>query len=219
MNIEEMAREMQREFAGVGRDLFLSGAVTSHGGNLSQSDGETIWITRTGSQLGRLEEGDVIATSWEPGDTDQNCSSELVVHRAIYHAMLRRCKKAGEPFGTKAILHAHTLHTTLRSMYLDKLQPLDSECKLLIPHPVHVVRPATSIGSREAAQMLARIVEGGQNIGVIAGHGPFAVGNSLPGALQAVSALEHSCALWDLVDQKTAAGWPIPPYAQNTSAH
>lgn len=208
---------MRRAFVDVGRDLFLSGAITSHGGNLSQSDGSTIWITRTGSQLGRLEEGDVIATTWEPSDADRNCSSELVVHRAIYHAMARRCEATGEKFGTRAILHAHTLHTTLRSMYFDELAPLDSECKLLIPHNVQVVRPATSIGSTEAAQLLAGIVESGQAIGVIGGHGPFAIAASLPGALQIVSALEHSCALWDLVDQKTSAGWDLPAYARPAS--
>ncbi len=200
---------MLSDFANVGRDLFLSGAITSHGGNLSQSDGKTIWITRTGSQLGRLKEGDVIATTWEPSELDNNCSSELVVHRELYHAWARRCESAGAAFGKRAILHAHTLHTTLRSMYLEELEPLDSECKLLIPYAVQVVRPKESIGSSEAGKMLANLIERKQGIGVIAGHGPFAISESLAGALQIVSALEHTCELWDLVDQKSALGWKL----------
>ena len=42
-----MDQQMEEMFKEVGRDLFLSGAITSHGGNLSVSDGESIWITRT----------------------------------------------------------------------------------------------------------------------------------------------------------------------------
>ena len=200
---------MLEDFVNVGRDLFLSRAITSHGGNLSQSNGETIWITRTGSQLGRLQDGDVIATTWEPSELDNNCSSELVVHREMYHAWARHCNARGAAFGKRAILHAHTLHTTLRSMYLDELLPLDSECKLLIPYAVQVVRPKDSIGSSQAAQMLASLIKDGQNIGVIAGHGPFAIGECLTSALQIVSALEHTCELWDLVDQKSALGWEL----------
>ena len=205
-----MDPELEKSFQEVGRDLFASGAVTSHGGNLSQSNGQTIWIKRTGSQLGRMEEGDIIATTWEPSDSDTGCSSELVVHRAMYHAMMRRCEITGEEFGTRSIVHAHTLHTTLRSMYLDVLKPLDSECQLLIPYPVKVVRPETSIGSAEAAQMLADIIESGESIGVIGGHGPFAMGKTLEDGLRLVSSLEHSCALFDLVDQKTAMGAELP---------
>jgi L-fuculose-phosphate aldolase len=197
----QMDQKMERTFINIGRDLFLSGAITSHGGNLSMSDGEHIWITRTQSMLGRLEEGDVIETTWEESPTDANCSSELIVHRALYHAMMRRCEKLGEDFGTKAIVHAHTAHTTFRSMYHDQIEAVDSECKLLLPDPVQVVRPSTSIGSPEAAKMLGDLVEDGQRIGIIGGHGPFAIGNTLAQALQLVSSLEHSCVLADLIDQ------------------
>ncbi len=193
---------LETRFSEIGRDLFLSGAITSHGGNLSVSDGERIWITRTGSMLGRLREGDVIETSWEPSDTDANCSSELVVHREIHHAMMRRCETRNEEFGTRAIVHAHTAHTTLRSMYHDEICSVDSECKLLLPEPVKVVRPQYSIGSPEGAKMLADIVEAGGSIGVIGGHGPFAVGKTLESALQLISSLEHSCKLADMMEQK-----------------
>ncbi|MGI6220858.1 MAG: class II aldolase/adducin family protein [Coriobacteriales bacterium] len=195
---------LEMVFSDVGRDLFLSGAITSHGGNLSMSDGETIWISRTGSQLGRLDMGDVIETTWDPSDTDAHCSSELIVHRALYHAMLERCERDGEEFGVRAIVHAHTKYTTLRSFDHDEIAPVDSECKYLIPYAVKVVRPEKSIGSPEAAAMLAQIVRDGEIIGVIGGHGPFAIADSLPGALQLVSSLEHSCFLAEMLDKKNA---------------
>ncbi len=193
---------LEQNFIEIGRDMFLSGAITSHGGNLSISNGDSIWITRTGSMLGRLKPGDVIKTSWEPSPSDDDCSSELVVHRELHHAMMRRCQSIGESFGMRAIVHAHTAHTTLRSMYHDQIESVDSECKLLLPDPVLVVRPAQSIGSSEAAQMLARIVEDGGLIAIIGGHGPFAVGKTLEQALQLVSSLEHSCKLANMIDQK-----------------
>ena len=200
-NPEDKRRSrFEKEFAQIGRDLFLSGAVTSHGGNLSVSDGRRIWITRTGSQLGRLVKGDVIETTWNPSPLDANCSSELVVHRAIHHAMKMRCLENGEPFGERAIVHAHTAHTTLRSMFNDLIVPVDSECKYLMPEPVKVVRPEQSIGSPEAACMIAELVAAGERIAIIGGHGPFAVGTSLSSAVQLVSSLEHSCKIADMID-------------------
>lgn len=198
MNIEQL----EVEFSEIGRDLFLSGAITSHGGNLSVSDGERIWITRTGSMLGRLRKGDVVETTWESSDKDLNCSSELVVHRELYHTMLRRCAANGEEFGIYSVVHAHTAYTTLRSIYHDELESVDSECKLLLPNPVKVVRPKQSIGSLEAAKMLGEIVESGNKIGVIGGHGPFAIGDCLADALQLVSSLEHSCKLASMMEQQ-----------------
>lgn len=52
------------QFAWVGRDLYASGAVSSHGGNLSvRLDDERMVITRSGSMIGRLSEDDIIETS------------------------------------------------------------------------------------------------------------------------------------------------------------
>ncbi len=193
---------IEMSFAEVGLDLFLSGAITSHGGNLSWCDGERIWITRTGSQLGNLGVGDVIPTTWEPSELDEDCSSELIVHRAMYHAMKERCDAEGTEFEVAAIVHAHTKYTTLRSFTEDEIEPVDSECKYLIPHAVKVVRPEKSIGSPEAAAMLAQIVRDGENIGIIGGHGPFAIADTLPSAMQLVSSLEHSCFLAEMLERK-----------------
>ena len=200
--LEMNAEAIAKRFGEIGRDLFLSGAITTHGGNLSVSDGSIIWITRSGSMLGRLRDDDVIETTWEPSESDSNCSSELVVHRELHHAMMRRCETTGKEFGIRAVVHAHTTHTTLRSMYHDEIEPVDSECRLLLPDPVPVIRPTHSIGSPEAARMLAEIVEAGGRIGIIGNHGPFAVGDTLESALQLISSLEHSCKLADMIDQK-----------------
>ena len=60
----------QGRFTRTGIDLAVSGMVTSHGGNLSETDGRAIWITRTDSMLGHLGADDIIETGWQPGPRD-----------------------------------------------------------------------------------------------------------------------------------------------------
>lgn len=177
-------------FQKVGRDLFVSGAVTSHGGNLSERDGDTIFISRRNSMLGRMVVGDVVAAGVEAGERDALCSRELVVHRAIYHAC-----DAG------AIVHAHTLSTIFRSLVDDAIRPIDSEAKYIFGGEVPIIRPSKTVGSEEGAALLADLFASGETvIAVMASHGPFAIGATLEEALYRVSALEASCALLNMLD-------------------
>jgi L-fuculose-phosphate aldolase len=181
--------EMFEEFAWVGGDLYASGAVSSHGGNLSvRLPDDRMLITRTGSMIGRLKPQDLVETSLtECGDPrDPECSVELVVHRAIYAAT-----DAG------AIVHAHAVETVARSIVDDVIVPVDSESKLrLIDVPVVVA--AKTIGSAEAAAKLADAL-GGRRVAVLRGHGPFAIGATLEEAYQAVSCLEASCRVLNIL--------------------
>lgn len=181
---------MYDEFAWVGHDLYASGAVSSHGGNLSvRLAGDRMLITRTGSMIGRLTQGDLIETSLTAcGDpSDAECSVELVVHRAIYAAT-----------GTGAIVHAHALHTVARSLVEDTIVPRDSESLLRLGQ-VPVVASETTIGSAEAGAKLAAALTANR-VAVLKGHGPFAIGQSLEDAYQAISCLEASCHILDILD-------------------
>jgi L-fuculose-phosphate aldolase len=66
--------------------------VSSHGGNLSVCDGQTLWITRTGAMLGTLVPGEIIACPLAEGTTDARASRELPVHRALYRAAFARAE-------------------------------------------------------------------------------------------------------------------------------
>jgi L-fuculose-phosphate aldolase len=180
---------MYEEFARIGRDLWESGAVSSHGGNMSVRAGDRVFITRTGSMLGRLGPGDVLETSLvECGDpADADCSVELVVHRAIYART-----------DARAIVHAHTAHTIARSFAADVIVPVDSESHLRL-QDAPVVSARESVGSAEAGEALASALSG-RRIAVLRGHGPFAKGSSLEDAFQAVSCLELSCRVLDILD-------------------
>jgi L-fuculose-phosphate aldolase len=188
-----VVRERERmfeQFAWVGHDLYASGAVSSHGGNLStRLAGDRMLITRTGSMVGRLSAEDLIETTLSAcGDPrDAECSVELVVHRAIYAAT-----SAG------AIVHAHAINTVARSLVEDVIVPVDSE-SLLRLRAVPVVTSATSVGSAEAGAKLAEALRGAR-VAVLRGHGPFAVGADLEDAYQAISCLEASCAILNILD-------------------
>lgn len=174
-------------FAEVGRDLFVTGAISSHGGNLSERHGARIVITRRGSMLGRLTSTDVVWTELSACERDAECSREIVVHRAIYGATEAR-----------AIVHAHTLHTVWRSMISDVIEPMDSEGRYVLGR-VPVVEAAETIASPEAATVLAEALRT-HPVAVLRTHGPFARGETLEEAFYHISALEASCALLDLRD-------------------
>jgi L-fuculose-phosphate aldolase len=60
---------MLKDFAYIGRDLFLSGLNSSHSGNLSVRFGDRIVITRRGAMLGQLTERDLIETGLARNDS------------------------------------------------------------------------------------------------------------------------------------------------------
>lgn len=189
---------MHDDFIMVGRDLAASGAVTSHGGNMSRRDGDSVLITRTGSMLGHLADGDIMRTSLAACDDprDGRCSVELVVHRAVYEAT-----------DALAVVHAHTTHTIVRSLLSDAIVPLESE-SLLRLGDVPVVSHPETIGSAEAGGLIAAALRD-HPVVVLRGHGPFAAGATLEEAYQYVSCLEASCRILDWID---ATGREVIPY-------
>ena len=179
-------RELIRAFRETGRDIFTAGLTTSHGGNMSVFDGESIVITRRGSMLGRLGDDDLIETGMEPGTGDERCSREIVVHRAIYCAT-----------EAHAIVHAHSLHTVARSFAADAIVPVDSE-GLFVLGEVPVVVAEKTIASPEAAVVVSEALRGAP-IAVLRTHGPFAIGATLDEAFMYVSVLEASVTMLDLL--------------------
>jgi L-fuculose-phosphate aldolase len=195
-----------KHFNETGRDLYMSGAVTSHGGNLSVSDGSSIWISRTGAMLGRLTPGDVLRVNWEPSPSDENASMELVVHRAMYRAYAECATRAGVPFGARAIVHAHTKYTVFRSLIADCVEPADSEGKLLLGAKVPVLAVEKTVASEEVAALMAKQVAAGVSVAIIRGHGPFAWADSLENALRLISCLEYSAEVLTLFEMTGVRG-------------
>lgn len=179
---------MYEEFRTIGRDIFLSGLISSHGGNMSVRVGDRILITRRGSMLGRLTEADIIETSLEHEDSEVAlASTEIVVHRAIYAAT-----------NGLAIVHTHSPHTILRSMIEDEIVPIDSEGSYLL-HKVPVYSLARTAGSSEVAETVSVGLKEYKCV-LLRGHGPFAIGTVLEEAFQWISSLEMACRILNLRD-------------------
>ena len=184
-----------KRFYEIGRDAFLSGLITSHGGNLSESDGSSIWITRSKAMLGHMVPGDIVKTFLPQTDLDDKASVELIVHRAMYEAWGSLVSGKKQPFGHRAIVHAHSKYTVVRSLISEVIEPIDSEGKLVLGPSVPVFDPLTTIASEEVASLMANLVRSGGSLGVIRGHGPYAIADTLENAYRLISCLEYSCEL------------------------
>ncbi len=191
---------MYEQFAAIGRDLFVSGAISSHGGNMSVRVGDRLLITRRGSMLGRLTERDIIETPLDSDDSEVAlASTEIVVHRAIYAKT-----------NALAIVHAHPIHTIMRSMLDDEIVPIDSEASYLL-HKVPVYSLALTAGSSQVAEVVSDGLKDYKCV-VLRGHGPFAIGTVLEEAFQWISCLEQACKLLDLKD---SLGLPVREYREH----
>jgi L-fuculose-phosphate aldolase len=169
-----------RQFQEVGRDMYVAGLVSSHGGNLSVRLGERLVIKRRGAMLGRLREVDLVETGLEKPDSGiALASSELVVHRAIYLAT-----------PALAVAHAHPRTAIALSLSRDEIVPIDNEGSYLL-HRVPVVTAEFASGSAELVKKLPAALEG-YKIVMLRGHGCFAIGQTLEEAFQWVSCLEEA---------------------------
>ena len=176
-----MSSAVLEQFRRIGRDLFVAGLVSSHGGNMSVRQGDRILITRRGSMLAQLEERDVIDIGLEENDANVTlASTEIVVHRAIY-----------QQTSALAIVHTHPPYAIAQSLVKDEIVPVDSEGSYLL-HKVPVVEAQLTAGSSEVAELLpTRLKE--YDLVMLRGHGPFAIGHLLEEAYQLTSVLEMTC--------------------------
>jgi len=168
-------------FQTVGRDLFTSGLVSSSSGNISIRQGDNLIITRRGSMLNCLEEGDLL----EMGLTRNNrltplASEELSVHRAIYrHTQAQAIVHAHPP-------HAVALSLTEREIITNKVDGMATSDRIPVIGWDMEVKPGGLKDLIVESLREHRIV-------MVHGHGSFAIGQLLEEAYNITSALEASC--------------------------
>jgi L-fuculose-phosphate aldolase len=169
------------QFQEIGRDLYVAGLVSSHGGNISVRFGNRLIIKRRGAMLGRLKENDLIETRLDKPDSSvMLASTELVVHRAIYLST-----------PALAVVHAHPRIAIALSLCRDEIVPIDNEASYLL-HKVPVVSAEFASGSPELVQKLPAALQE-YKIVMLRGHGCFSTGQTLDEAFQWVSCLEEAC--------------------------
>jgi L-fuculose-phosphate aldolase len=168
------------QFQNVGRSLFTRGLVSSQSGNLSIRMGDHLIITRRGSNLGALQEKDLIETGINKNDRSTPMASvELPVHRAIYQQTQAR-----------AIVHAHPPHTVALSMILKEISSshLENFCAL---DKVPVIGWALEVKPGGLSDLIADSLKENRIV-IVHGHGSFAIGQLLDEAYNSTTALEEA---------------------------
>ncbi len=113
----------QEAIARVCRRLYERGMVTSVAGNVSVRDGETVYITRTGSALADIEPSDIVLTDMQGAVLGVGKpSSELPMHLEIYRA---------NP-AVKAVVHTHSPMATAFAVAGEGLPVITTESEMLL---------------------------------------------------------------------------------------
>ncbi|HJX61693.1 MAG TPA: class II aldolase/adducin family protein [Dehalococcoidia bacterium] len=167
------------QFRRVGRDLYATGLVSSHGGNMSVRRGEGLLITTHGSRLGHLTRADLTEVAPESSPAAEP-SVDLALHQAVYAAVPQ----------ARAVVHAHPRHAITLSLVSNEIRPRDAEGR----HYLGLV-PVVPGDGDIAADLAAALRQ--HKVAVVAAHGSYAWGEGLWQALQWTSILEESAqVLW-----------------------
>jgi L-fuculose-phosphate aldolase len=197
-------QRLYEEFRDIGRDIFVSGLTSSHGGNMSVRVGDRIIIKRRGAQLGRLKITDFVETKLFGKDSGiTRASTELIVHRAIY-----------ENTSALAIIHSHPRTAITLSLSRDEIIPVDNEGSYLL-RKIPVVSVEMASGSQEMAKAVSEALQGYKII-MQRGHGCFSIGQTLEEAYHWVSTLEE---VSDIIFEHELLGEPLIEYRKHSDEY
>jgi len=197
-------QRLYEEFRDIGRDIFVTGLTSSHGGNMSVRVGDRIIIKRRGAQFGRLKISDFVETKLFGKDSGiTRASTELIVHRAIY-----------ENTSALAVIHSHPKTAIALSLSRDEIIPIDNEGSYLL-RKIPVVTVEMASGSKEMANAVSEALQGYKII-MQRGHGCFAIGQTLEEAYHWVSTLEE---VSDIILEHKLLGEPLIEYRKHSDAY
>ena len=197
-------QRLYEEFRDIGRDIFVTGLTSSHGGNMSVRVGDRIIIKRRGAQFGRLKISDFVETKLYGKDSGiTRASTELIVHRAIY-----------ENTSALAVIHSHPRTAITLSLSRDEIIPVDNEGSYLL-RKIPVVTVEMASGSQEMANAVSEALQGYKII-MQRGHGCFSIGQTLEEAYHWVSTLEE---VSDIIFEHQLLGEPLIEYRKHSDAY
>ena len=197
-------QRLYEEFRDIGRDIFVTGLTSWHGGNMSVRVGDRIIIKRRGAQFGRLKISDFVETKLFGKDSGiTRASTELIVHRAIY-----------ENTSALAVIHSHPRTAITLSLSRDEIIPVDNEGSYLL-RKIPVVTVEMASGSQEMANAVSEALQGYKII-MQRGHGCFSIGQTLEEAYHWVSTLEE---VSDIIFEHQLLGEPLIEYRKHSDAY
>lgn len=177
------------------REIAKSGYAPGGSGNVSYINGRTIWITRSGVNLGEVGDKDFSELKVSLPDRTVELisggkpSKELPMHLAMYSASNV----------TKGII-AHT--HSLKAAALSCLAPYSAESALPALTPYYVMKvgelPLVSYakpGSTAQAEQIFRMGTKSQRI-LLQNHGPAVLTENASQAMAALHEIENTAAIW-----------------------
>jgi L-fuculose-phosphate aldolase len=168
-------------FRDIGRDLYVAGMISSHGGNISVRLGDRVVIKRRGAMLGNLKPHDLIETGIEKNDSGVAlASTELIVHRKIYRET-----------PALSVVHCHPRMAIAFSLSREEIVPIDNEASYILKK-VPVIAEEFASGTPEMASKVAGALQNYKII-MLRGHGSFAIGQTIDEAFFWSSTLEEAC--------------------------
>jgi len=180
----DMSKALKCEFVEICKLLYVRGLAKAWGGNVSVRNGKNhIIITPKGASLFDISLDNLVVTTLdglviEGGEP----SSELPMHSAIYHTR--------SDIG--AIIHIHSLYSTLYSILKKPIELLTPESKTLI-RALQIVEYAEP-GSQELAEIVANRFKD-HSACILARHGIVVGGSSLKDAYYLAELIEETTKL------------------------
>lgn len=173
----------EQDLIAVGRQLYERGLQSTRSGNISVRQRDCFIISKTGTNLGRLEPGDLISVPLDPAVPIPHAAScESAVHRAIYNAC-----------AAQAIVHAHGPYAiALAEVEDDGVQPIHNEAIAGLRWIPIVDTTVTSGEGGERPGPIADQMREWCSL-IVRGHGAFVTGSSLDEALYRMLLLEEAC--------------------------
>ncbi|MBE0461503.1 MAG: class II aldolase/adducin family protein [Candidatus Aminicenantes bacterium] len=162
----------------IGKAMLALGLQNTHSGNISIRMGEDMYITKTGSMKGHLQERDIVISGLKaPKFGLFQASSEIGTHQKILRY-------------AQAAMHAHSLPATLLSYIVPEVKPIDFLGKKYL-HSIPVVEFEYPVGSKEMEEEIPIVLETSSTM-IVKAHGPFVRGASLHEAFLFLCILDYS---------------------------
>jgi L-fuculose-phosphate aldolase len=191
--------ELREQLVAVGKELYDRGLQTTRSGNLSVRDLDTFLITKTGANLGRLAESDLISVDLSqhaPISSDASCES--LVHRAIYNTT-----------DALAIVHAHPIHAIALAAISSEngIMPIHNEGLVGLKRIPIVDTTVFGLDIGEEPGAIVAALTQSCTV-IVRNHGAFATGSSLDQALYKMLLLEDTCQIEILAHARTKTSTP-----------
>jgi len=188
---ETLRRQLQ-EAVWAAHSLFDRGKTTGSSANMSFREGDTVYITASGTCFGTLTEDDFVPVRLDGTSlSERKPSKEWPLHLALY----------GRDDDVRAVIHTHSTYSVLWSF----LDPAD-EADCVPDHTPYLKMKLGTVGmipyEKPGSEALFSAFR--ERVGNSAGyllrrHGPVVPGRSVMDAFYSLEELEESCRIaWEL---------------------